>query len=270
MEHKRHYRRQQDLRELLINEGVRLMLEADPAERDAVTFARVFDRIEQAGYPRVTKGSVLGAGRTWASQRAYQLDVEAATARALADIDVELTATMAAATAVLENADLTTKAGRAHALRQLCRVAGEASFIEFTAAESWRLWIGLWGRTVSKDHPGGDSHVVAALKDAQTAIITQLVTQVHTPLAQLVGYRPRPELGSPDDTMHRLAVAIVAISDGLALRERLAPDDFAYVDRPTGPHGQSEPWHPFSLALEALVNQHLEPDPKRSRRRTSS
>jgi hypothetical protein len=267
MELKRHYRRQQDLREMLINEGVQMLLEADPAERDVVTFARVFERIERAGYARVTKGSVLGPGRAWASQRDFQLDVEAATARALADIDVELAATLAAAGEVLAHADLATRVGRARAVQQLCRVAGEAYFVQLTSEKTWRLWIGLWARAASTADTGERRGIGAALKRAQTEATTQLIGAVYAPLAELVGYRGRSEFGSTDDALSHLAVAVMGVADGLALRQRLAPEDFVLIGRPTGPNGEREPWHPYAIALEALVNQFLEPAPRRTRHR---
>jgi len=267
MKPKRHYRRQDELRALLVSEGVQLLLEADAADSEVVTFSRVFERIERAGHPRVTKGSILGPDRTWPSQRQFRADVEAATARALSEVHIELHETLAAAATILDGADTSTKAGRADAVRQLCRVAGERSFVELVGSKPWQ-WFGLWVKAASTHDLDDQAGIRVALKGAQAAISRGLAEQVYAPLVELLGYQARAEYGSTDQALRLLVVAVIALGDGLVIRERLSPDDLVPIHRPTGPGGRLQPWHPFSIALEALVNQYLEPAPRRTTRTT--
>lgn len=261
---KRHYRRQDELRALLIDEGVRLLLESNPGDRDVVTFTRVFDRVEQAGHARVTKGSVLGPGRVWSSQQEFQRDVEVATAAVVGNIDGEMSATLVAAAGVLDQLDLRTKAGRARGVQQLCRVAGEAYFTELLESKTWRLWIGLWGRMASTVADGADGEGLgASLRQAQEGTLDQLVEKLYAPLAELVGLQGRSEYGSTEGALAHLAIAIVGVTDGLAIHHRLFPEHFAPIGRPTGPNGEIEQWHPFANTLEALINRFLEPAPGR-------
>jgi hypothetical protein len=261
MESKRPYRRHGELRDLLVAHGVHLLLESSLADTDAVTLARVFEHIEQAGLPRVTRGSVLGTGRIWSSQREFQRDVEIATAEVLGGIDAPLGASLAAAGAVLEHAELATEAGRARAVQQLCRVCGDAYFAELVASSSWRLWVGLWGHMAGSTDEIATEGLGASLRQAQTGTLRRLVEQLYAPLAELVGYRGRPELGSTEAALAQMAVAVLGLTDGMAIHHRLFPENFAPVLRPTGPDGALEPWHPFAIALEAIVNQYIEPTP---------
>jgi len=259
---KRPYRRAEELRELLVAEGVQLLLESDLADGDAVTFARVFERVERAGHPRVTKGSVLGPGRVWSSQKEFQREVETATAGALLDIGNEMSASLEAATAVLAEADLTTVAGRTDAVRQLCRAAGTAYFTQLLGSRTWKLWVGLWGKVASSSGDISLEGLGASLRRAQLGTLDRLVDDLYRPLAQVVGFRGRAEFGTTDEALRRMAVAIVALTDGMAIHHRLFPEHFTPVDRPTGPGGEAQPWHPFASALEAIIGQYIEPDPE--------
>jgi hypothetical protein len=265
MDGKRPYRRQDELRELLISHGVELLLESSPADRDAVTLARVFERVQQAGQPRVTKGSVLGVGRVWPSQREFQRDVEIAAAELLGGIEDQLGASMAAAASVLEQVNLRTKAGRMRAAQQLCRAAGQAYFEELVGSRVWRLWVGLWGRmAVTTDEIAAEG-LGASLRQAQSGSLERLVSQLYAPLAELVDYRGKPEYGTTKVALDHLAVAVLGLTDGTAIHQRLFPEHFELVERFTGPEGEPELWHPFSIALDALVHQYLEPAPRPTR-----
>lgn len=271
---KRHYRRAGELRELLIGEGVELLLESNPGDREVVTFARVLERINRGGGPPVTRGSVVGPGRPWSSQLDFQREVEIAAAARLGDIEAEVGATLAVAARVLERADLTSRAGRQRALQQLCREAGQRYFTELVGSSTWQLWVGLWGRTAAGPAKGSKpgrrprpEGLGAALQQAQSATLEQLVSQLYGPLAEIVGYRARADYGTTDKALSHLAVAVVGLADGMAIHHRLFPDHFAPVGRRTGPGGEIEPWHPFAIALEAIVNQYVEPGPMPRRKK---
>ena len=260
-EPKRPYRRAEELRELLVTEGVQLLLEADLADGEAVTFARVFERVEQSGHARVTKGSVLGPGRVWSSQKDFQREVETATAALLRDIGGEMTASLEAATEVLATADLASEPGRIAAVHQLCRAAGTAYFTELLTSRTWKLWVGLWGKTAASSGDINAEGLGASLRSAQLGTLDRLVEELYRPLAQVVGFRGKPEYGSTDEALRAMSIAIVGLTDGMAIHHRLFPEHFNPLDRPTGPGGEPQAWHPFAVALEAIILQFIEPDP---------
>ncbi len=101
----------------------------------------------------------------------------------------------------------------------------------------------------------------ASLRSAQLGTLDRLVDDLYRPLAQVVGFRGKPELGTTDEALRRMAVAIVGLTDGLAIHHRLFPEHFSPIDRPLGPGGENQPWHPFAMALEAIILQYIEPDP---------
>lgn len=244
---------------MLLAEGVQLLLESNPTNCGPVSFARVLERANGAGAPHISRGSVLGAGRAWPSIAAFQSEVEVAAAAVLADIGPVLAATQMAAAAVLDRANLRSQAGRLKAVQQLCRVAGETYFCELVASDTWRLWVGLWNRMGAASGEVADSALGAALRRAQSSSHQQLVQQLYAPLAEVLRFCGRPEFGSTPDALAQMATAIMAVADGLAIHHRLSPESLAPIDRPTGPRGRPEPWHPFAIALEALVMQYLMP-----------
>ena len=70
------------------------------------------------------------------------------------------------------------------------------------------------------------------------------------------GFRIRAPL-----TIGQLTASAGALAEGLALRERVDPDSTRGIERPSGPDGSAQTWTLFGLALVALVEEFIEPDP---------
>lgn len=251
------YRSQAELRDLLVDQGVQLLVD-EGFQPGNLTLARVFERVERAGLPRVTKGSVLGTDRIWPTQKEFQLDVEVEVVHRWADSESELPPTLSAAAEVLQAANLSTAQGRQAAVRQLCRVAGRANFEANRASRLWKLMIALWGREASNPETDKDHRVAEAISVAAQQVTLQIIDEIYRPLVEIVGYRGRPEFGSTENALRLLAVSGYALNDGFILRDEFTASSGNLV-LATGTDGHAEPWTEFSIGLEALVNRFLEP-----------
>jgi len=253
---KRHYRPKQDLRRLMIDEGIKLMVDDGMHGGENVTIARVIDRIVASGNDPVTKGSVLGKDRLWPSQRAFQLEVQETFASQIGELGVTRGGTSEAAAAVLEGADLTTNGGRADAVRELCRLAGRASFEGILASREWRIWLAIWATAMTTDD---ELEVGAAIREGEMNSITSVMESLYIPFAQVFKMRIKPEYGNDGMLMFTLCTA--ALTDGLAIRMRYSSIPLDGIERLTAADGSAQPWHLFAIGFEGLVEQFFEPTP---------
>lgn len=131
----------EELRSRLLDTGRTLLREEGlGAGGKALTFKRVFDRLERDSGIRVTNASVIG--RIWANQVDFQQEILAAIA---ADNHfVEVDETLAAVGLLLADLDLSSPTLRRLAMRQVCRAGGEANVEAVRRAEDWSTWIGVW------------------------------------------------------------------------------------------------------------------------------
>ncbi len=86
--------------------------------------------------------------------------------------------------------------------------------------------------------------------------VTQRYEEQYAAMLAYCGFRIRPRL-----TLGQLTAGAGALAEGLALRERVDPASTRGIERPTGPDGSTQTWTLFGLALVALVEQFIEPDP---------
>ncbi len=124
---KRQRRTRAELRELLIEIGKSILRdEGFGTGAEALTFKKVFDRLEDETGIRITNASVIG--RAWHNQAEFQADVLMAIASAENENEFDLT--VGSIGPVLANVDLTTPESREQALRanfvvwglvQICR-----------------------------------------------------------------------------------------------------------------------------------------------------
>lgn len=116
----------EELRELLLDTGRSILYEDGLGTgAEALTFKRVFDRVEERNGIRITNASVIR--RVWENQAEYQADVLATIAEHanVEEIDISVDAIRPMLSAV----DLSTPASRQAAMRELCRVGGEVNVL---------------------------------------------------------------------------------------------------------------------------------------------
>ena len=242
-------RSRDELRATLVAEGRDILLtEGLHAGSSNLTFKRVFERVEAKTGVRVTNASVIK--RIWHNQADFQTDVVVSIAR---DEAHRAQGSGQRVTALLSAFDTSTPASRALALREVCRVEGNASSAAIDRSANWRLWIGIVAMAISRSSPVERARITAALDEGYREVTAFWSGNIGGVIG-LLGFRVR----SPW-SLDEFSVAAIAMAEGCALRQ-LADDD-PMTARPTGPSGEDQPWSRFAVGFEALANQYLEADP---------
>ena len=141
-------------REILDEEGIQ-------TASSNLTFKRVFERVERTTGRTVTNASVIR--RIWDNMAEFQADV-------LVDIShderrPELDQTLQALTSVLDGCDLSTLASRQRALRELCRIGGEASTVATSDSTLWSVWINVLAVATTAPDPEQQERMIGGLLD---------------------------------------------------------------------------------------------------------
>jgi len=113
----------EELRVLLLDTGRAILQEEGLGTgAEALTFKRVFDRVEKETGVRLTNASIIR--RVWDNQAEFQADVLVSIATD--DGSAEIEYTEAAIAQFLEELDVSSPEGRWRSAAELCRVAGAA------------------------------------------------------------------------------------------------------------------------------------------------
>jgi hypothetical protein len=248
----RHPRRtREELHAAMLDAGRSILLEQGLGTRaDGLTFKHAFERVEADTGLRLTNASVIG--RLWKNQADYQLEVLISIA--MDESRAEIAPVIAAVVSVLDGRDLSSASSRADALREICRVGGEAHGHALRASASWSLWINLWAMATSSRVPARQHRLHAALMEGYEALNRQF-EEAFGGLMLLLGIRAREPL-----TTRHFANAVGALAEGCSLRDRV-DGQMAGILRPTGPKGEDQAWTVFAIGLEAIAHQFFEPDP---------
>ena len=217
---------------------------------DSLNFKRAFDRVEAETGIKVVNASVIG--RLWENQADYQTDVLVELASDTSRSNVSEVAELVVA--VLAASDLSTAAGRAATLSEVCRVVGEALGDALRRSRSWSVWMNLWVMAASSDLPDRHQRVLETLMESYRTI-NQQGYEAFGGLMTSLGYPPREPL-----TVAQFLNAAGALGEGCSLRDRVDSQMLGIV-RPTGPHGEDQSWTIHGIGLHALVQEFFEPDP---------
>jgi hypothetical protein len=218
---------------------------------EALTFKRVFDRIERDTGTRLTNASVIR--RVWDSQFDFQTDVLVAVAKGQSSAEIDIAE--AALGPIVASIDLTTLESRDQALRDLCRLAGELNAQAVQESTNWPLLIGVWAQTASGQSTVSSEKIEVALLSAFDGFAAR-IESIYGAMATFLGLRLREEF-----TLRDFVVAEDSLSEGYGLRDRLDDKVRKVIVRPTGPDGEEQKWTIFAVALEGLVRQFFEFDP---------
>lgn len=244
-------RSREEMRTRLLEEGRELLLtEGLEAGSSNLTFKRVFDRVEAKTGIRITNGSVIG--RIWQNQADFQADVLVTIAR---DEARRAQGSGQRVISMLGALDMTTPESRARALREICRVEGNASSTAIDQATNWPLWINVVAMATTTARPDIQARIKAALADGYLSV-TKFWSENFIALIGVLGLRVRHPW-----SMDQFSMAAIAYAEGCALRQ-LASGHVEIMIRPTGPNEEDQEWSLFAVGLEALVDQFLEPDPE--------
>jgi hypothetical protein len=228
----------EETRRQILDTGVRLLMDRGlEGGCGNVGMADVLATIEAETDRRITNASVYG--RIWASQTEFHQDL--LLAAAVQFPSGEHTAFGQAADDVLAGADLSTVSGRRHALGEVCRRAGEAHLNSLAASRSWQTWLAIWAITVSTPTLEDDVERGPSIARRHAVAVEELSVVLESVLAKIGG-----SLKSGVNS-YQLAMAVYALSEGLVLHDRFAPDDHGTV-RING-----EQWSLFALALDGIL-----------------
>jgi hypothetical protein len=216
-----------------------------------LTFKRVFDHLEATSGVRLTNASVIR--RVWDNQEEFQTDVLVAIA-STADLIGELDRTMEVLAPTMASFDLSSPEARMASLRELARVAGEASIRARLETRDWSLWVGVWVLALTTELVGRRILIRRALEQGLDDV-TDAWEDLFAGVCAVLGLRVRAPL-----TLRQFTVAASAMVEGSALRQGGDPD-LERIVRPTGPLGAPQEWTLFGVCLEALAQRFFEIDP---------
>ena len=244
-------RSKEDLRSLLLEAAQAILREEGlGVGTDALTFKRVFDRVEKDTGLRLTNASVIR--RIWENQADYHTDVLVDIAADDGREDVDRT--IDALGPVLGSIDLSTPERRFAAMSELCRVGGAANIRALRESRDWSLWIGVWALATAGESTDQRKRIQLALLEGYESV-TELYEQTYLALFELLGLRIRPPF-----TIRHFTVAVGALAEGCTLRNRVDAEMEGIV-LPSGPDGDDQEWTVFGIGLEALARRFLELDP---------
>lgn len=241
-----------ELRTLFIEAGLTILREEGLAAiGEALTFKRVRERVEADTGIRVTNASIIG--RAWDSQFDFQTDVLATIAAD--DSGAEITRTVQGLEPVLLSMDPSSIESRRGTMREVARLTASANTSALNQSTDWLLWIGIGAMTAVGVAPGRRRRIDSALEQAYLSM-TDRMESIYQAGLDFVGYRVRDGL-----TVNHFTIAVAALAEGCALRNRVDAARMKGIMRPTGPNGEEQEWTLFGLALDALAEQFFEVDP---------
>ncbi len=244
-------RSREEMRATLVEEGRAILLtEGLEAGSSNLTFKRVFQRVEAKTGKRITNASVIK--RIWENQAEFQADVLVSIAR---DEARRAQGSGQRVIALLGEFDMTTPESRSRALREVCRVEGNASSTAIDESMNWPLWISVISMAMTTAQPDIRARIKEALGDGYSSV-TRFWSDNFIALQDVLGLRVRPPW-----SMDQFSMAAIAFAEGCALRQ-LTSGHTEMMIRRTGPNEEEQEWSLFAVGLEALVHQFLEPDPE--------
>jgi hypothetical protein len=218
---------------------------------EAVTFKRVFDRVEKETGTRLTNASVIQ--RVWENQADFQSDLLVTVA--LGQNDEEVDGAVKTARPTVTAFDVSTPDARSRALRELCRVAGHLNAQALRNSRSWPLLVGVWALTVSGEDSEHRKRIEVALRSGYETF-TERVESVYSAMNSFLGFRLREPF-----TLRDFVIAADSLAQGFGLRDRIDDSMMKVIIRTTGPGGAEQEWTLFAVAFEGLVAQFFEMDP---------
>lgn len=244
-------RTREDLRQLLVEAGTEIVWdEGLAAGAEHVTFKRVFERLEERRGIRVTHASVIG--RIWQNQEEFQTDV----LTKMAELDVlDADDVFAASLSGLDESDRSTVEARWRATFESCRTECEGMFDSIVHSETWSRWMAIWALAVVDSGSSRKQPIVDSLLGGEVRA-TEHYEESYVAAMQILGLRMREPF-----TVRQLALSIVALGQGCALRAGVDETTNQRIDRPTGPGGAEQPWTLFAIGVEALIKRFVEIDP---------
>ena len=246
-------RTREELRALVVDAGCQVLLSLQPTLAfEQLTYGAVFGHLKEAQGIRVTHASVHE--RIWPNQKAFQLEVLRTTLDRLPG--ESLMRYLDPLQRAMEQAALTTLAGRRRAAQEFMRVGQNANWqaLALDEANSLRIYHML---RVSLATFGPEQDVDPERQELIDLMVQLRTTSLESYIAlmkgmcDLIGLRPRPIYGDSELAFVQLARSANATAIGFVLDELGSTDEMLHL--PSGPDGELEEWRPVSIALWNLL-----------------
>lgn len=261
-------RTREDLKNLILDAAAEVVeREGFGVTSSTITYKQVFEHLEREHGIRVTRGSVHE--RIWASQHDFQVEVLRRATRWDARISTERT--VEAIASVLEEG----RRGGDDAwtiLTEMARVAGEVNYRAADEDDLYFAWTGLTLAMAQALRDDEDAHdaLARSVTDSYAALTDDFVA-IFSDVFDSLGLRIREDrFPSAERALETLTKLTTAVSEGVSLRRRFDDDELPALEMRTGGDGEAHRWHPFSVAMLALLTLFVEPDPDRGDGRGSS
>jgi hypothetical protein len=218
---------------------------------EALTFKRVFERVEGDTGIRLTNASVIR--RVWENQAEFQVDVLITIA--MGDYAEDVDVAVDYVRPIVARVDRSSPESRAAAVRELCRVGGSANAQAVRQSNNLPSWIGVWALAASGEALDYRQRIEDALIAGYEGF-TRRIETVYAAMTSYLGLRLREQF-----TLHQFVIAADSLSQGYGLRDRIDNSFVERILRPTGPGGEDQEWTLFAVAFEGLIEKFFEIDP---------
>jgi hypothetical protein len=227
----------------ILETGVKLLMERGlEGGCENVGMSDVLSVIADGSGRRITNASVYG--RIWANQNEFHRDLLLVAAEQFPD--GEEVAMRQVASTVLSALPLDTVEQRRFAFSEVCRQAGAAHLHSLAQSRSWQTWLAIWAITVSTPTLDDDRERGPAIAHRHAMAVNAMATVLEEILAKVQGTL------RPGITIYQLSMSIYALSEGLVLHDRFAPDDHSKVNI------AGAEWSLYSVALHGILERFVE------------
>jgi len=147
---------------------------------------------------------------------------------------------------------------------EIIRIAIQAALLQGLASGEDGTGSGLLSTDMAIKHTlasqpveSRDPDIVEWVRQAETTNRAERIEDSYRPIGELLGIRPRPEYG--DEAYGHLALAVAALTEGIAMRELVVVDaGVASTAIRDGEEGEA-PATLLGVCVEALVDKFFEP-----------
>ena len=229
-----------ELRELLLDAGAELIdRDGIGLELQEITYASVFDYLEQTEGVRVTRASVHK--RIWPSQRDFQLEVIAEAVRRW-DVGTDVPDLQVLVGDAVEHLGEATSIS--DLLDHLCKQVGSVALAGWSTARSWRMFNALW--TVFEATPVQEREDLTDFADSVRETYRASLRRDREHWQSFVESAGLPLRGEVDDPTMMFSQLSSGLLEGAYLLRFLWDDD---LDEPT----DTDRWSPFAIGLRAFA-----------------
>lgn len=141
-------------------------------------------------------------------------------------------------------------------LRELIRVGGNYNLASVVNSRPWKIVFSMRSIVNTTSQEQQDEELLEWMAANEIELRLQTIETLYKPMAEIFGFRPRPEFG--ERAWHLIEIAHSALVEGLAMRmSTYASDYFEGLVHPDQSAGEAN-WSIYALLFERSVNVFFE------------